>query len=94
MKSAGMTYVVLIVVALIVGVSFYTNFAMRIRLTKRDTEAGDRLYWWRAGSSEIEQRHTELFPNSYLPRLSHYAFCSILIIAGLILLIVVLQKPN
>ena len=87
-----MTIVLLSILVLAVLVSFYSNLAMRIRLTKREPSR-DKLVWWRRGSREIEQTYMELFPASHLPGLSRYAFWFVLV-SALVGLMAIKLKSN
>ena len=87
-----MTIVLLSILVLVAVLSFYSNLAMRIRLTNRESSR-DKLVWWRRGSREVEQTYTELFPASHLPDLSRYAFWFVLVLA-LVGLVVIKLKSN
>ncbi len=60
--------------------SIYSNVVMRIRLCKRESSR-DKLVWWRLGSSEVTNTYEELFPSSYLPLFSQFAFWLLLVLA-------------
>jgi hypothetical protein len=73
---------ILVITALL---SVYSNLAMRIRLTKAEPSR-DKLVWWRRGSGEVTGMYRELFPRSYLPFISQFAFWFLLIFATIVLI--------
>jgi len=87
-----MTIVLLSILVLVAVLSFYSNLAMRIRLTMREPSR-DKLAWWRRGSREVEQTYTELFPASHLADVSRYAFWFVLVLA-LVGLVAIKLKSN
>jgi hypothetical protein len=72
--------------------SIYSNIVMRIRLTRREPSR-DKLAWWRRGSDEVTGLYEELFPGSYLPLLSQFAFWLPLALA-LVVLVAYLWKSD
>jgi len=75
------------VLVLTAFVSLYSNIAMRVRLTKREPSR-DKLVWWRASSDEVTSSYEELFPRSYLPILSQFAFWLVVTSAAAVLVAV------
>jgi hypothetical protein len=72
--------------------SIYSNIVMRIRLTKAEPSR-DKLVWWRRGSDEVDAMYEELFPGSYLPRFSQFAFWLVLALASAVL-VATLRKSH
>jgi len=61
--------------------SIFSNITMRIRLSIREPSR-DKLIWWRLGSSEVTNTYEELYPSSYLPFFSQFAFWLLLGLAS------------
>jgi len=78
----------LVVVALF---SIAFHWVMRIRLMRRDS-AGDKLAWLSRGSSEVYDTYEALFPASWLPRFSRFAFWAMLVVAAIVLGVVLLKS--
>jgi hypothetical protein len=69
---------------LVLLLSFYSNFAMRIRLTRAESSR-DKLVWWRSGSSEVAATYAALYPSSHLPQLARFAFWFFAVMAAVAL---------
>jgi len=76
--------IVLSILVLAAILSFYSHMIMRIRLTKAEPSR-DKLVWWRRGSGEVTAMYEELFPGSYIPLLSQFAFWLVLALASAVL---------
>ena len=72
--------------------SIYSNIVMRIRLTKAESSR-DKLVWWRRGSNDVDAMYEELFPGSYLPLFSQFAFWLLLALASAVL-VATLRKSH
>jgi hypothetical protein len=61
------------IVAVVALLSICGEFAMRVRLTKREPTR-DKLIWWRRGGDDVAATYEELFPHSRLPLFRRFAF--------------------
>jgi hypothetical protein len=75
--------IVLSILLLAAILSFYSHIMMRIRLTKAEPSR-DKLVWWRRGSGEVTSMYEELFPCSYMPLISQFAFWLVFALAFVI----------
>jgi hypothetical protein len=73
--------IVLSILVLAMILSFYSYIIMRIRLTKVEPSR-DKLVWWRRGFCEVNAMYEELFPGSYMPWFSQFAFWLVLALAS------------
>ena len=79
-----MTAIAFSVLVLIGLLSIWSNMVMRFRVSYRSVP-GNRLSWWMRSSEDVTSRYQELFPNSWLPRISEYAFWCVVAAAATIL---------
>jgi hypothetical protein len=84
--------IVLSILLLAAILSFYSHIIMRIRLTKAEPSR-DKLVWWRRSSAEVAAMYEELFPGSYMPLFSQFAFWLILALASVVV-VASLWKSN
>lgn len=73
------------ILVLMAILSICSNIVMRVRLTKAESSR-DKLVWWRRGSDEVTAMYEELFPGSYTPMFSQFAFWLILASALVVLI--------
>jgi hypothetical protein len=73
-----------LILVLIAILSIVSNFVIRFRLTFREPSS-DKLVWWRQGSDEVTSMYAEVFPKSYLPLFSRFAFLLVLTVAVVVL---------
>jgi hypothetical protein len=66
----GILFLILVLLAL---ASIISNFAVRIRLTKR-LPLDNKFGWWMESSDEVGRAYQELFPTSRLPSFLGYIF--------------------
>ncbi len=78
-----MFFVVLSILVLMAILSIGSNVIMRVRLTKAEPSR-DKLVWWRRGSDEVATMYDELFPSSYMPLISQFAFWLVLGLAAVV----------
>jgi|GEM_PF-2661043 len=57
---------------LVVILSVCSDVVMRVYLTRKES-SGEKLTWWRRGSSQVADTYHELFPASRLPLFSALA---------------------
>jgi hypothetical protein len=84
--------VVFSILVLMAILSIFSNIVMRIRLTKAEPSR-DKLVWWRRGGDEVNAMYEELFPGSYMPLLSQFAFWFLLALAS-VALVAILWKSH
>jgi hypothetical protein len=76
--------IVLSILLLAAILSFCSYIIMRIRLTNAEPSR-DKLLWWRRGDGEVNAMYEELFPGSYMPLFSQFAFWLVMALAAVIL---------
>ena len=81
--------IVFSVVVLLLLLSIFSNFVMRIRLTMA---SADKWVWWRIGTEEVADAYGARFPESPLPRLMDLVFWLVLVISVVILATVLVRS--
>jgi len=66
---------------------------MKFRVNSRASSPESKFSWWVRDSSEVARTYQELFPDSYLPSISRYAFW-LMVAAALVFLSISLWKSN